>query len=121
MKNNSYTIIETKNKQYPIIICSLEYKSLSDYILDVEKNLMEKSYRGIVLFDLLQSNGLNDRYYLMPFNGLSFEYKDISDKVSLPKSILELTNRFYEKNKYISDNGILNKAQKLKISKQYSL
>lgn len=121
MKSNSFTLIETKNKQYPIIICSLEYKTLSDYILEVETILKEKSYSGKVLFDLLQSNGLNDRYYSLPFNGLRFEYNDISNKISLPKSIVELTNSFYIKNNDISENGILNKVQKLRISKQYAI
>jgi hypothetical protein len=117
---NSFIIKGTKNKEYPIIVYSLEYATLTDYIWGVEEILKKKSYNGIVLFDLLQSNGLNDRYYSIPFNGIKFEYNNISNKIILPQEVIALTNSFYKKNNNILANGVLNNVQKLRLSKQYA-
>lgn len=120
MEKNSFTIKGTKNKEYPIIVYSLEYATLTDYIIGVEEILNKKSYNGLVLFDLLQSNGLNDRYYVIPFNGVKFEYNKITNKISLSQEVIALTNSFYKKNNNILSNGVLNNLQKLRISKQYA-
>ena len=120
MERKSFEIKQTKNKEYPIIVYSLEYATLSDYILAVEEILKEKSFNGIVLFDLLQSNGLNDRYYTIPFNGIKFEYNTIGRKISLTQEVISLTNSFYKKNNKILVNGVLNNVQKLRLSKQYT-
>jgi len=121
VERNSFIIKGTKNKEYPIIVYSLEYVTLSDYILGVEEILKLKLYKGIVLFDLLQSNGLNDRYYSIPFNGVKFEYKNVASKISLPQEVIALTNSFYKKNNNILANGVLNNVQKLRLSKQYAI
>ena len=59
------------------MVYALDYFTISDYILEVEKELAAISHIGEVIFDLLTSNGDHDRYYTMYFGGLRFDYKTI--------------------------------------------
>lgn len=82
--------------------------------------LKSHSYKGVVLFDLLMSNGLNahNRFIECYFNGELFNWKDIKI-VSVNR--VDIHNEYYRNKNTFNlkrDAGILTKEEVSKILKR---
>lgn len=118
---NLFDIEKNRMKEYPVLVYSLGYYQISDFIKPLENKLKEQKYNGIVLFDLLRSNGLNNRYFTFIFTGEKFDYKSGKQIQNLPKGIIKKTNSFQTKNKSGLENSILTKSEKIRLVRQESV
>ncbi len=114
---NLFFIEKKRTKDYPVLVYSLGYHQISDFIKPLEGKLKEQKYTGIVLFDLLLSNGLNNRFFSMVFNGEKFDYKSGKQVTSLPLNIVKKANEYQTKNKIGVENSILTRSEKMVFSR----
>ena len=115
---NLFFIEYKLTKDYPILVYSLGYHQISEYIKPLENILKEESYSGIVLFDLLLYNGLNNRFFSMEFYGDKFDYKSGKHVPKLPSIIVKKANKYLSQNKTRIENSILSKSEKIRFVKQ---
>jgi len=104
------------------MIFSVSEYNPTDYISTIEQDLIQKSYLGNVVFDLLLTNGNNfNRYLKAYFDGDRFNrdsYKIIDDpQHQLKKRSVD----FYQKNITFLENSILSKPIKFMIKKGYMI
>ena len=98
MYNDLYEIQVLDSLEYKIIVYSRGVNTLSDYVKEVALQLLLRNYTGVVLFDLLLSNGVNDRYYILNFNGRSFEYDTLRKLNMISNKIHNISNNYYKSN-----------------------
>ena len=98
MYNDLYEIQVLDSLEYKIIVYSRGVNTLSDYVKEVASQLLLRNYTGVVLFDLLLSNGVNDRYYILNFNGRSFEYDTLRKLNMISNKIHNISNNYYKSN-----------------------
>lgn len=115
-----YDIVKFNYKEFQFIVFSLDRTRLDDYIIEVGNKLRKKQFKGLVLFDLLLSNGPSDRYYTIIFNGDSFEFATIKAVLTPNKEIILISKKFYSKNFEFLNKGILSSAQKYILNKELS-
>lgn len=109
----SFEIIIKNSK---CVILSTSYVNpLSDLNI-IEKELNKKQFNGEVCFDLLLSNGKDDRFIKANYNS-GFDLSSFFPLKDISPSILELCKFFYEENLNLVDNSILTKAQKFLLRK----
>lgn len=112
MNKELYEIKIIESYEYQIIVFSKDSSTISDYISDVADKLSERHYRGNVLFDLLLSNGLDDRYYVLNFNGNSFDYNTLRKLATTSCQLFNISNRYYKEHIKLLRSSILSKYQK---------
>ena len=78
-----------------VLVLSKGANTMSDYISDIATLLSEKSYRGEVIFDLVLSNGIEDRYYGVNFNGNSFDLITLNRYTNVSFEILRQSKMYY--------------------------
>ena len=110
MEKNLYEIDIVESLEFPLIVYSRDVNTMSDYIFEVGEKLQKKKYIGNVLFDLLLSNGLSDRYYSLIFNGASFEFSSLK-KVEVSHELYCVSNLFYRNNVHLLKTSVLTKVQ----------
>ena len=98
--------------EYNVIVYSRAANTISDYIREVAGQLVSRNYIGLVLFDLLLSNGINDRYYVLNFNGSQFEYKTLRKLNIISNKIYNTSNNYYRNNLSLLESSILTSKQK---------
>ena len=111
---NLFFIEKNRIKEYPVLVYSSEYHQISDFIKPLENKLKEQKYSGIVLFDLLLSNGINNRFYSFIFNGEKFDYKSGKQVTALPLNVIKKANEHQIKNKIGVENSILTRTEKMR-------
>lgn len=79
-----------------VLVLSKGANTMSDYISDIAKLLNEKSYQGEVIFDLILSNGIDDRYYGVNFNGNSFDLITLNRYTNVSSEILRQSKLYYK-------------------------
>lgn len=109
--------VENYNDIGCMIFSTSEYNP-TDFLSNIEKDLIERKYIGNVIFDLLLSNGNNyNRYIEANFDGTCFNsnsYELIeSPKLELKKKSLN----FYRENINFLENSILSKPIRFMIKK----
>lgn len=114
MDRELFEIKIVESYEYQIIVFSKDSSTISDYISDVAEKLSERRYRGHVLFDLLLSNGLDDRYYVLNFNGDSFDYKTLHKLGNTSCQLFNISNRYYKEHIKLLRSSALSKYQKNK-------
>ena len=112
MHSDLYEIQVLDSLEYNIIVYSRAANTISDYIKEVAVQLISKNYTGLVLFDLLLSNGVNDRYYILNFNGYQFEYNTLRKLDIISHKIRNTSNNYYRNNISLLESSILTKKQK---------
>ena len=100
-----------------MIFSTSEYNP-TDFISNIEKDLLKEKYKGNVIFDLLLSNGNNyNRYLNAKFDGKKFDGNSYT-LIDEPKNeIRQKSLDFYKKNISILENSILSKPIKFMIKK----
>jgi hypothetical protein len=112
MNKELFEIKTIESYEYQIIVFSKDSSTMSDYISDVANRLIERHYSGRILFDLLLSNGFEDRYYVLFFNGNSFDFKTIHKLETASYQIHNISNKYYKEHIKLLKSSILNKHQK---------
>ncbi|MDO9304702.1 MAG: type II toxin-antitoxin system RnlB family antitoxin [Sulfuricurvum sp.] len=111
-----------KDNELGYMIYSTSEHNPTDCISKIEKELIKKSYKGNVFFDLLLSNGNNfNRYLKAYFDGNNFQkdsYVIIAEpQIELKKKSVE----FYQRNIELLENSILSKPIKFMIKKGHAI
>lgn len=96
-------------------------KRLPDVITKVEINIQKKKFSGMVVFDLLVSNGLTNRFIEVPFLSGSFILKESRRAEHLENSILNVANEYFRKNKECIQNSFITRIEKSKIMNELEL
>lgn len=112
MHSDLYEIQILDSLEYNIIVYSRGANTISDYIKEVAGQLISRNYTGLVLFDLLLSNGVNDRYYILNFNGNQFDYKTLRKLDIISNKIYNTSNNYYRNNISLLESSILTPKQK---------
>jgi hypothetical protein len=115
--NSQFKLQQTNIKNYEFVILSVDYARIDEYLDDIANNLKGFSYKGKMLFDLVMSNGLSDRFYEAYFDGQRFDNKSFIKLTEIPCSIIEISNNFYRDNLFLLDNSVLTKPQKFLFKK----
>jgi nitrous oxidase accessory protein NosD len=111
---NLFFIEKKRIKEYPVLVYSSGYHQISDFIKPLEIKLKEQKYSGIVLLDLLLSNGINNRFYSFIFNGEKFDYKSGKQVTAVPHNVIKIANEHQIKNKIGVENSILSRTEKMR-------
>ena len=110
MENFEIKKIETKQEY---IVLSTSYMSPLDELFDLEEKLHQLEYKGIIVFDLLLCNGLEQNRFLETFfDGNFIDLSSISILDQVDEKIEEISRSFYRENPHILENGILTDAHK---------
>ncbi|WP_250255826.1 type II toxin-antitoxin system RnlB family antitoxin [Chryseobacterium sp. Marseille-Q3244] len=96
-------------------------KRLPDVITKVETNFKRKKYSGMVIFDLLVSNGLSNRFVEMPFLSGSFILKELKKTENLEAALLSVANDYFRSNKEYIHNSVITRLEKSKIIDELEL
>jgi len=114
MKNYKIQKVNT-NIKYEYIIFAINDDSPLEYLQDIEKDLAKKNFKGLVLFDLLLSNGDEyNRYVEAYFNGKSFELSSFKGP-TLNQEIERISINFFKKHPEFIDKGVLSSIDIFKI------
>jgi len=96
-------------------------KRLPEIITKIETNFKKKKYSGLVIFDLLISNGLNNRFLEVPFLSGSFILKELKKIESIENSILDTANDYFRSNKEYIQNSFITRLEKSRIMNELEL
>ena len=110
-------LISTKT-EYKLLVLSVSYISPFDEIEELENDLREMNFKGIVLFDLILCNGVSpNRFIKSYFDGNSF-YSNTFEIVSNIKDNIKLiSSNFYKNNSDLIDKGVLSKPHSFLLKK----
>lgn len=87
------------------------YLRFHDVVNDVQKALNDASFKGEVVIDMLLANGLDNRFYIVPFNN-EFDYKSIYEEPIPDESVYRTSNLFFKNNIGVLNNGVLSNDEK---------
>ena len=105
-----------------IVVYSTNILSVEQCTEHLVESLKKMNFRGVVLFDLLLSNGNTDkRFCSMSFNGHSFDKNSKNVIQNMDSSILKESTEFYKKHSSYVENSVLTKSQKYLVKNGYSL
>ena len=115
----NYTIKQINIEDYQMLVFSTNSERIDSYLDNVTKNLTSINFKGLVLFDLLLSNGTNknQRYFQAFFNGEKFDFNSFKN-VNVPIEIENLSNLFYAHNLDLINKSILTKPQKFLLKRK---
>ncbi len=100
-----------KVDRYAVVLLSSGCR-ITDVLNDVEINIKKKRHFGNVIFDLLLSNGIGNRFFEIPFTNDKLELNKIK-KVEQPESkVLLKANNYFLENKSFLDTAILTRLEK---------
>ena len=111
--SQSFEIIRTNSKLFPILIIGKTYQGLDDYILELEVELQKENYKGNVIFDFLLSNGYKspNRFMCSLFNGNILNELHNYEIDSRNEQIIIKLKSFFIKNEQLLSKGILSKKE----------
>lgn len=96
---------------YKIIVFSRSAITISAYISEVSNILETNHFKGLVLFDLLLSNGTSSRYYEANFDGKDFEINTFKLNQEISDEIKSISNSYYRNNIRVLRRSILSTAE----------
>lgn len=106
------------DKKYQYIVLATSYVNPIDVLYEIEEDLENKAYRGLVIFDLLLCNGLaKNRYIEVYFNGENFEISRYSNIPDIDIEVKKMIYSFYLHNPNMIENSNLPKAQQYLLQK----
>ncbi len=99
----------------PLVLVGNQYvvTAISDYdpltkLVDIEKELKKYKFKGLVLFDLLYTNGLcNNRFVEINFDGNKFNRKSYHIKSSISCILKKHQDNFFYQNPNFLTSSIL--------------
>ncbi len=101
------------------VVFSLSHHSPTEQLDSIAKELLKKQFKGVVIFDMLLSNGnTKQRYFELMFNGTIFLNESFKNICEQAVELKEISRRFYSKNFAFVDNShIIPKSTKFLIKK----
>lgn len=113
MLNNIYFQTYTFENQLNCLIFSTSYVSLTEQLPDVIRTLKSIDFKGLVIFDLLLSNGNSlNRFISSTFDGISFnDFVILNDQKEI-QEVRGISSAFYSQNHEFVENSILSKSEK---------
>ena len=112
-----YTLISTKT-EYKLLVLSVSYISPFDEIEELENDLREMNFRGVVLFDLILCNGVSpNRFIKSYFDGNSFSSSIFEIVNNIKDDVKLISSNFYKNNSDLIDKGVLSKPYSLLLKK----
>ena len=112
-----YRVISIKT-EYKLLVLSVSYVSPFDEIEELEKDLREMNFKGVVLFDLILCNGVgSDRFIKAYFDGNSFDSNTFEIVSDIKDDIKMISSNFYKDNSDLIDKGVLSKQHSFLLKK----
>lgn len=109
--SKEYIIIELNDtsSKYCAVVISLTASRVDYYLNDITKELKRKYVVGYIIFDMLTTNGIRQRYYETFFNGKQFDLiNGFGHMLDVPKNIIAVSNNTFANNiNLIKSNPIL--------------
>lgn len=103
-----------KVDKYTVVLINNNSR-ITEVLNDVETTIKKKKYFGNVIFDLLLSNGLNNRFFEIPFENEKFAINKIK-KIDQPNNkLLNKANKYYRENVNFINDSIITRIEKSNI------
>ena len=101
------------------VVFSVSHHSPTEQLDSIAKELLKKQFKGLVIFDMLLSNGnTKQRYFESMFNGTNFLSESFKTICEQAVELKEISHKFYSKNIALVDKShILPKSTKFLIKK----
>lgn len=115
-----YRLQKVSDREIEYLIFSVDYSRLDDYINELSNELSRKSFSGAIMFDMLLSNGLNDRYFKAHFDGKKINKRSITPVALVDENIERVSSKFYMRKPEFLENSILTGAQKFLFKRQFA-
>lgn len=116
-----FQLVRLAHPKYDWICFSTSYDRIDQYIEEVVVKLKQHNVHGPVLFDLLCSNGVNDRFFVIDFKSNMQLKSDVFQSITeLDEVVIEFCDRWYVAHSVLLQNSVLTKAQKFLIKKRGS-
>lgn len=117
MKNNHIDCrnfyLACKNiNRYEAVVLSKNYLRLDMYIKDVKNNLKHLGLNGNIMFDLVMTNGVKNRFFEMFFNGESFDLESLKSIKDVSSDVLNISHNYYKKHIECLDKAAMTTNQK---------
>ncbi|WP_166336746.1 type II toxin-antitoxin system RnlB family antitoxin [Sphingobacterium chungjuense] len=111
--NHTDQYFQIFRSDHQLLFISKSYKRLPELLASAENNIKQLSYNnGIVVFDLLLTNGINNRFFELPCKEGKLVTKCLK-KLSKPdKDILKCTNDFFSKNQSLISSSFISRTDK---------
>lgn len=126
MKNNHIDCrnfyLECKNiNRYEAFVLSKNYLRLDMYIKDVKNNLKNLGLNGNIVFDLVMTNGVKNRFFEMFFNGESFDLESLKSIKDVSPDVLNVSYNYYRNHIECLDSAAMTSGQKERFKLELSL
>lgn len=107
MENDIYILKNNNSREYRFICISRDKSRFQEYVSNVETYLrLCNASAGFILFDLLLSNDIDDRFYKYYFNGNIFVQNTFSrvGYSELDKETVRNSSEYYSNNEYLFED-----------------
>ncbi len=103
------------------IVYSISFHSPTEQIKSIEKELINKDFKGKVIFDFLLTNGdTKQRYFETFFDGKEINLNNFKNIFEKSNELKKISLEFYFKNfKYVEQSEIVSKSTKFLIKKKF--
>jgi len=81
----------------------------------VQRSIKRKNYLGTVIFDLIVNNGLNNRFFEIPFDGSVLNIRELKKASSLNTKVLETANEYYKNNIDLIQSCYISRIEKTRV------
>ena len=114
----SITIQKGPSSSYPLIGFSMDATRPDSQFPTLEKELNKLAYKGVLLMDLLATNGRSNRFVSVEFDGQRIQPSSVKRLKTelLDEVTLNFCQAFYQKNSKKLSNTILSVAVRSKLS-----
>lgn len=103
------------------IVYSISFHSPTEQIKSIEKELINKDFKGKLIFDFLLTNGdTKQRYFETFFDGKEINLNNFKNIFEKSNELKKISLDFYFKNfKYVEQSEIVSKSTKFLIKKKF--
>ena len=103
------------------IVYSISFHSPTEQIKSIEKELINKDFKGKVIFDFLLTNGdTKQRYFETFFDGKEINLNNFKNIFEKSNELKKISLEFYFKIfKYVEQSEIVSKSTKFLIKKKF--
>ena len=103
------------------IVYSISFHSPTEQIKSIEKELINKDFKGKVIFDFLLTNGdTKQRYFETFFDGKEINLNNFKNIFEKSNELKKISLEFYFKNfKYVEQSEIVSKSTMFLIKKKF--
>lgn len=113
---NNYKPYQLINiNDHSVLVIGVDYSRFEDFAKDVKSELKQIEFCGLVIIDMLLSNGNNsNRFFQLDFNDFEYDTKTLVCIDANP-DILNFSSKFFHDHIDLLENGILSQNEIMKI------